>query len=370
MLRQVQTARILGINAHALTSTKAKNVISNYSPRFMVWVDVLRRVIELEPYWDEFLTLYKQKNPNENVPAPFTAAEIATIKSVLPLLRDFQHEFYEMEGETKPLMSEYYPKLQRILGLLTRDPLTEAPILTKLKQTLEKLMLKYFQTDDLKLPALIAAFLDPRFGPAFIEEVNVEGRDRWELIESHLVEHALAILRHQVGRSKRSQVSATIPTIDGMELNGSMFQIIANEHNGLQARAAASSPSSAGTMAIPEQIDETATRVAVMTEFQKYRTLHTKIKFDTKNYTTLEYWAEVQKLYPHLARAAQLFLAIPVTSASVERNFSASKALLSPQRRAMNEETLASLTLLRRRSKAGKTSKKRKAETELVVVDK
>ena len=79
-----------------------------------------------------------------------------------------------------------------------------------------------------------------------------------------------------------------------------------------------------------------------------------------KRSDTLDCWKKFEPRAPNLARAARVLLAVPVTSAACERDFSASKALYTPQRRSMSQETLENFTMIRRRSKVPSNEQKRK----------
>ena len=51
--------------------------------------------------------------------------------------------------------------------------------------------------------------------------------------------------------------------------------------------------------------------------------------------------------YPHLAEMAQDYLAIPATSAPVERIFSSAKDLIAPKRCSLNADTIRACMCLK-----------------------
>ncbi len=57
----------------------------------------------------------------------------------------------------------------------------------------------------------------------------------------------------------------------------------------------------------------------------------------------LEWWKSHQSMFPYLSRMARQFLALPASSAGVERLFSRSGETHGDKRKRLKEETLASL---------------------------
>ena len=59
------------------------------------------------------------------------------------------------------------------------------------------------------------------------------------------------------------------------------------------------------------------------------------------------FWKRKKDLFPHLYKLARSILAVPATSASSEREFSAAGFLLNEKRSRLKPETVESLLLIR-----------------------
>ena len=63
----------------------------------------------------------------------------------------------------------------------------------------------------------------------------------------------------------------------------------------------------------------------------------------SSNFDLLEWWRMHQTMFPNLAKMARQYLALPATSASVERLFSAGGEMHSDKRKMTKEESLQQL---------------------------
>ena len=61
----------------------------------------------------------------------------------------------------------------------------------------------------------------------------------------------------------------------------------------------------------------------------------------------LQYWKENEEKYPTLAQLAKYYLAIPATSAPVERLFSVVGKFFCPDRCRLNEQTFQMLVMIK-----------------------
>lgn len=311
----------------------------------MVWVDVVRRYLELFPYLAQLRLNWADKYRGE-IPPLLADVELKTVQAVFPLLDGFQKAFCKMEGEVSPLMSEYYPVIVDIMQNIVKSaPAADPPIVAVAKEVFVSEMVKYFETPSAKKIALLAAFLDPRKGPAFVGKILLLSDNPDVIIEEEIVMYAIYCDRKARQRSNSAKLRAPRP-------------LVVPAH--LLAEPAAHDPSVAyvdspdGTTA--DLASERRIRLAASAEIAAYRA-SARVRNDV---TVWEYWQAMAPQVPILSTVARCVFAAPPTSASVERSFSATKALLTAQRRAMSSDTLETLARLRRR---GSKNCKRTAET-------
>ena len=122
----------------------------------------------------------------------------------------------------------------------------------------------------------------------------------------------------------------------------------------------------------PPASDQSDVEQKIRDEMKDFNNFCTQWYHAKKGYTNpAKWWKKRETKMPNLARAVRALLAVPLTSAACERDFSASKALYAPNRRAMKPETLENLTIIRRRVKddSERAAQKRKeAPVEVVEV--
>ena len=313
-----------------LQADNPKKPVTNWSPRFMVWVDVIERALELEKTWlifNERWLLQHQEKPPETL----TIQEFVQLRTVLPILKAFQAFFYKLETETESVSSIFLLKaLEFVQDKFIPDPMLDSPYVMELKNTFYAEWVKYFALHK-RESLLAAAWFDPYWhsrlstlvsGSKF--EVTIAG------VEKMICDIALGCYRAAL---RKGGVAARGFTFTAARNPVEpMLEAIESELNG-------------GAPPLQERPDIERDLAAEMRKFKDSCAAWTHGPTDA-----LQCWKRNANIAPNLARAARVFFAIPVTSAACERTFSASSIIFSPLRRSMGPQTLEALTQTRRRN--------------------
>lgn len=346
LLKQVQADR---------RAPKALKPLTNRSPRFMVDVDVMRRFLQIQPYLADFLDRYKQMNPREanNVPNELSYEDVGVLSSVLPLLSSFQDLFYRLEGESRPLSAIYYPTIIKFISAdLKINPGGEGPVLVQLKTALAEQWLKYFSSEnELKIELVAAAWCDPFYHTRWIDDLHKQHPTAGFLAlkqkaRDFVYQLALTCYREELRRTTQLAQQAD----DDFEFQPMDVALQTDVdqawQNHFQSReAAVRNVEARGAEKPVEEINIERQLEREIRYFEAKAIGYNKGPTDT-----LAQWKRLEPQCQHLARAVRVLLALPITSAACERDFSASKALRSNNRRRMSDETLEMLVRLRRRS--------------------
>ena len=221
-------------------------------------------------------------------------------------------------------------------------------IVIKLKDSLRIQWEKYFE-EDKKIHLLAAAWLDPYWHTRWITPaVHQNPQELVKEVEAYIFELALKCYRAHLRRE---------PEEDDFAFDEAAGEgVIPMEVEVAEVWMDAFQPLPEVQAAEEDPIEQTIEKEMKVFK-NKCKDYADKGK---KRSDTLDCWKKFEPRAPNLARAARVLLAVPVTSAACERDFSASKALYTPQRRSMSQETLENFTMIRRRSKVPSNEQKRK----------
>ena len=101
-------------------------------------------------------------------------------------------------------------------------------------------------------------------------------------------------------------------------------------------------------LTMPLLIEKAKEQVNREEEVKRYMAISVPSEKYFQDYTTLDWWKDNNKGYGNLGLLVKKFLAIPASSAAVERIFSVAGNIIGSTRYVMNPKTLDSLTFMRK----------------------
>jgi hypothetical protein len=275
--------------AQGLTKTK---LISDCPTRWNSTLQMLERLVALrEP------VAASLAQPTGKPPTPFSADELALAQTLVQLLGPFNLATDALSAEKQPTLSLILPIVRRLReGLIVGD--TDSPVVSIFKEVAATELQRRFLTrrDRVDLMSL-TSLLDPRFKRGICDSVDA----------------AIHMLKPRCGSPPASSQGPAPPPPPSSSALSLLFP-----------------PSARPASTVDEEITRYLADSAGPDE------------------SALNWWLRNETRYPLVATAARQYLAIPATTAPVERLFSLAGETMDPRRTRLSAEMMEVLVVLQR----------------------